>query len=102
MHFLHRAKALVAFPGGMGTLDELFEALTLRQTGKMQHIPIILFGVKDFWSKIVNLQAMVEFGVISEEDMDLFYAAETPQQAWDYIKRYHALHEEEIKKLRRD
>ena len=101
MHFLHRAKALVAFPGGMGTLDELFEALTLRQTGKMQHIPIILFGVKDFWKKIVDLPAMVEFGVISEEDLDLFYEAETPQQAWDYIKRYHAVHEE-FKKRRLD
>jgi len=102
MHFLQRAKALVAFPGGMGTLDELFEALTLRQTGKMQHIPIIIFGVKDFWNKILNLEAMVDSGVVSEEDMDLFYTAETPQQAWDYIKRYHAIHGEEAEKERRN
>ncbi|MDO4629354.1 MAG: TIGR00730 family Rossman fold protein [Planctomycetia bacterium] len=89
MNFLLRAKALVAFPGGMGTLDELFEALTLRQTGKMQHIPIILFGKHDFWDKVIHFEALVDAGVIAEEDLDLFYVAETPQQAWEYIKRYH-------------
>lgn len=92
MNFLIRAKALVAFPGGMGTLDELFEALTLRQTGKMQHIPIILFGKQDFWDEVINFEAMVDAGVIAEEDLDLFYTAETPMQAWDYIKRYHEIH----------
>ncbi|MBE6425215.1 MAG: TIGR00730 family Rossman fold protein [Thermoguttaceae bacterium] len=93
MNFLLRAKALVAFPGGLGTLDELFEALTLRQTGKMQHIPIILFGKRDFWDNIINLEWMVDAGVIAEEDLDLFYVAETPAQAWEYIKRYHALND---------
>ena len=93
MNFLIRAKALVAFPGGMGTLDELFEALTLRQTGKMQHIPIILFGKEDFWDKIINFEALVESGVIAEDDLDLFYVAETPAQAWDFIKRYHEVNE---------
>lgn len=93
MNFLIRAKALVAFPGGMGTLDELFEALTLRQTGKMQHIPIIIFGMNDYWNKIINFNEMVEAGVIDEDDLDLFYVAETPAQAWDYIKRYHAVHD---------
>ncbi|MDO4571340.1 MAG: TIGR00730 family Rossman fold protein [Planctomycetia bacterium] len=90
LHFLLRAKGLVVFPGGMGTLDEFFEALTLRQTGKMQHIPIILFGKNDYWDKIINFQALVEAGVVDEEDLDLFYVADTPRQAWDYIQRYHA------------
>lgn len=93
MNFLIRAKALVAFPGGMGTLDELFEALTLRQTGKMQHIPIIIFGKSDFWDRVINFEALVDAGVIAEDDLDLFYVAETPAQAWDFIKRYHSVHE---------
>ena len=94
MQFLMRAKGLVAFPGGFGTFDELFEALTLRQTKRMQHIPIILFGKKDYWDKMINFRALVEAGVIDEADLDLFYDAETPAQAWDYIKRYHATFDE--------
>ncbi len=94
MHFLLKAKALVAFPGGFGTLDELFEALTLRQTGRMQRIPIILFGTKNFWDKVINFDFLVESGVIDDADLDLFYSAETPLQAWDYIKRFHQLYEE--------
>ncbi|MDO4573841.1 MAG: TIGR00730 family Rossman fold protein [Planctomycetia bacterium] len=89
MHFLKQAQGLVVFPGGFGTFDELFETLTLRQTKRMQHIPIILFGMKDYWSKIIDFKALTEMGVIDEADLDLFYDAETPQQAWDYIKRYH-------------
>lgn len=89
LHFLMRAKGLVVFPGGFGTFDELFEALTLRQTGRMQHIPIILFGKKDYWDKIINFQGLVESGVIDAADLDLFFEAETPQQAWDFIKRFH-------------
>lgn len=95
MHFLMKAKALVAFPGGFGTLDELFEALTLRQTGRMQRIPIILFGRKNFWDKVINFDFLVETGVIDPEDLDLFYPVETAAQAWDYIKRFHHAHEDE-------
>ena len=93
LHFLKQAKGLVAFPGGFGTLDELFEALTLRQTGKMQHIPIILFGKQEFWDKIVDFPALVEAGMIDEADLDIIYPAETPQQAWSYIKRFHETYE---------
>ncbi|MDO4583567.1 MAG: TIGR00730 family Rossman fold protein [Planctomycetia bacterium] len=89
LHFLMRAKGLVVFPGGFGTFDELFEALTLRQTGRMQHIPIILFGKKDYWDKIINFQGLVDSGVIDAADLDLFFEADTPQQAWDFIKRFH-------------
>ena len=59
----------------------------------MQHIPIILFGKEDFWDKIINFEALVESGVIAEDDLDLFYVAETPAQAWDFIKRYHEVNE---------
>lgn len=85
MHFLGRARALVAFPGGWGTFDELFEALTLIQTKKMAPIPVILY-CKEWWSRLVNFDHMVEEGVISEEDMELFSYAESPQQGW-----YHGL-----------
>jgi predicted Rossmann-fold nucleotide-binding protein len=76
---LLRAKALVAFPGGWGTMDELFEALTLIQTKKMRRIPIILFG-KTFWKKIVNFDAFVEEGMILPEDLELFVYAETAEE----------------------
>ncbi|MDO4549637.1 MAG: TIGR00730 family Rossman fold protein [Planctomycetia bacterium] len=89
MHFLLLAKALVVFPGGFGTFDELFETLTLRQTGRMQRIPIVLFGKKNFWDKVIDFQFLVDCGVIDVSDLDLFFPAETPQQAWDYIKRFH-------------
>lgn len=84
MHFLMRAKALVAFPGGYGTLDELFEALTLIQTGKTPRVPVILAG-KKFWNRIVNMQVLAEEGVISPEDLDLFRYAETADEIWDHV-----------------
>jgi len=84
MHFLMRAKALVAFPGGYGTLDELFEALTLIQTGKMPRIPIVLVG-QGFWERIVNFPALVEEGVISPEDLDLIAYAEDAESIWNLI-----------------
>lgn len=86
MHLLMRAKALVAFPGGFGTLDELFEALTLVQTKKMRRIPIILFG-KEYWNRIVNFDALVEEGAICAEDLDFIQYAQTAQQAWDLIAK---------------
>jgi len=84
MHLLMRAKALVAFPGGFGTLDELFEALTLVQTQKMRRIPIVLFD-KTYWQKIINFDVLVEERVICEKDLDLIQYAQTAQQAWELI-----------------
>ncbi len=80
MHFLLRAKAIAVFPGGFGTLDELFEALTLIQTGRMEQVPVLLFG-EDFWRKIVNWDALAEAGTISRADLDLFRFVETAEQA---------------------
>ena len=87
MHFLMRAKAVVAFPGGYGTMDELFEVLTLIQTGKMEQIPIVLFG-KTFWNSIVDFQALINYGMISANDLDLLHFAETAKEAWDIISSY--------------
>ncbi|KAJ3273687.1 Bifunctional polymyxin resistance protein ArnA [Terramyces sp. JEL0728] len=92
MHFLNRAKALVAFPGGFGTLDELFEALTLVQTKKMAPIPIVLFG-KDFWSKLINFDLLVDEGVIALEDLGLFKIVETAEEAWDVIVQFYSSYE---------
>ena len=88
LHFMLRAKALVVFPGGYGTFDELFEGLTLRQTQRMQQLPIILFG-EEFWRNCVNFDYLAECGVISPEDIELFTFVETPQQAWDAIVDFH-------------
>lgn len=84
MHFLMRAIAVVIFPGGYGTLDELFEALTLVQTQKIRRIPVILFG-KSYWDRIINFDVMVEEGVISAGDRGLIRYAETAEQAWQMI-----------------
>ncbi len=88
-HFLLRAKALVVFPGGYGTLDELFECLTLRQSRRMQNIPIIIFG-REYWEKAINFPFLADEGVIDEADLDLFRYADTPEEAWDMIVRFHA------------
>ncbi|UUO05288.1 LOG family protein [Blastopirellula sp. J2-11] len=88
MHFLVRAKALIVFPGGFGTLDELFDALTLRQTHRMQEIPIILYG-SDYWKQVVNFQFLADEGVIRDEHLDLVSFADSPAQAWDIIADYH-------------
>lgn len=84
MHFLLRAKALVAFPGGFGTLDELFETLTLVQTGTVSGVTIVLIG-REFWETLVNWSMLVDQGLISLEDLQLFKYAETAQEAWDII-----------------
>jgi uncharacterized protein (TIGR00730 family) len=86
MHLLMRAKALVAFPGGYGTLDELFETLTLVQTQKVNPIPILLFG-RGFWDRVINFNALVEEGTISAKDLDLFQFVETAEDAWDIISQ---------------
>jgi uncharacterized protein (TIGR00730 family) len=88
MHFLIRAKALVVFPGGFGTLDELFDALTLRQTQRMQEIPIILFG-RDYWDRVIDFQFLADEGVIADQHLELIDYAETPQEAWDLLITFH-------------
>jgi uncharacterized protein (TIGR00730 family) len=90
MHFLIRAKALVAFPGGLGTLDELFETLTLLQTGKTQSVIVVLVG-RDFWERLINWQFLVDCGLIAEADLGLFHYAETAQEAWDLISRHNGV-----------
>ncbi|MFN3954304.1 MAG: TIGR00730 family Rossman fold protein [Pararhodobacter sp.] len=80
MHFLMRAKAITVFPGGFGTLDEMFETLTLIQTGRMQRIPFLLFG-RAFWERIINWQALAEAGTISPEDLELFRFVENAEEA---------------------
>ncbi len=89
LHFLLRAKALVAFPGGFGTMDELFDALTLRQTNRMQPIPVVLFG-GDYWRSVVNFQFLADEGVIADDDLKLIHFAETPDEAWSIIVDFHA------------
>jgi len=84
MHFLLRAKALVAFPGGFGTLDELFETLTLVQTQKVRRLPILLFG-EAFWRRAIDLDFLVEEGTISAHDLDLFQYVESAEEAWEII-----------------
>lgn len=88
MHFLFRAKALIVFPGGFGTLDELFDALTLRQTTRMQEIPIILFG-REYWQSVIDFQFLADEGVIRDEHLDLVSYAETPLEAWEIITTFH-------------
>jgi len=90
MHFLMRAIALVAFPGGFGTMDELFEALTLIQTKKVKRIPVILFG-QLYWEKIINFDALVEEGAITACDRELIQYAETAEQAWQLILKGHGI-----------
>lgn len=87
MHFLMRAQALVAFPGGFGTLDELFETLTLIQTKKIEPLPVLLFG-REFWQQAINFEFLVEEGVISPEDLNIFNYVETAEEAADIIRDY--------------
>lgn len=87
MHFLMRACAICVFPGGFGTLDELFESLTLIQTGRMERVPFLLFG-REFWERIINWEALGDAGTISEEDLDLFRFVETAQEAVDLIENW--------------
>ncbi len=89
IHFVMRAKACVVFPGGFGTYDELFEILTLIQTGKKNNIPVILVG-NEFWHKVINVDALADYGMIAPEDKNLCPIVNTAEEAWDIIaKRYH-------------
>ncbi|MCW5652619.1 TIGR00730 family Rossman fold protein [Hydrogenophaga sp.] len=90
MHFMMRAKALVAFPGGFGTLDELFEVITLVQCKKAKPVPIVLFG-SDYWKRLFNLEVLVEEGTISPEDLNLFKYVDEPQAAWAHIVQFYDL-----------
>ena len=88
MHFLLRARALAAFPGGFGTFDELFELLTLIQTGKVAPIPVLLFG-REFWERVVNFEALVEEGVIAERDLGIFTYVESAAEGWAVVQRFY-------------
>ena len=87
MHFLMRARAICIFPGGFGTLDEMFEALTLIQTGRMNRIPFLLFG-RDFWERVINWQALVDAGTIVADDLELFTFVETAEDAIAHIDSF--------------
>ena len=88
MHFLLHARALAAFPGGFGTFDELFELLTLIQTGKIDPIPVLLVG-REFWERVVNFDALVEEGVVSERDLGIFHYVETADEAWSIVQQFY-------------
>jgi len=90
IHFLLRAKVVAVFPGGFGTLDEFFETLTLIQTGRMEPVPLILFG-KDFWTKVIDLEALAEAGTISPTDPDLFSVVDTADEGWDVVRQFYNL-----------
>ncbi|MBG9387339.1 TIGR00730 family Rossman fold protein [Caenimonas aquaedulcis] len=90
MHFMMRAKALVAFPGGFGTLDELFEVITLVQTRKAKQVPIVLFGT-DYWKRLINFDVLIEEGVISPADLDLFQYADDAETAWELIRTFYRI-----------
>jgi|TARA_Y100000815_G_scaffold254347_1_gene260334 uncharacterized protein (TIGR00730 family) len=87
MHFLMRANAVTMFPGGFGTMDEMFEALTLIQTKRMKPVPFLLFG-RAFWEKVINFEALAEAGTISEEDLNLFRYVETAEEAVEIIEAW--------------
>ena len=84
MHFLLRSRALVIFPGGFGTMDELFEALTLIQTGKIKPIPVLLFG-EAYWRRIVDFEALVDEGAVEPDDLEIFQYVESADEAWKII-----------------
>jgi len=93
MHFLIRARAVAVFPGGFGTFDEMFELLTLIQTGKMKPIPVLLFG-KEFWTRVIDFGALAREGVISQRDIELITWCETAEEAWDHIERFYKIGDE--------
>lgn len=84
MHFLKRAVAVVVFPGGFGTLDELFETLTLIQTGKMERVPILLYGTS-FWNELMNLEVLARHGLIDERDLSLYHHVDSLDECWDML-----------------
>ncbi|GLT01053.1 lysine decarboxylase [Sphingobium jiangsuense] len=95
MHFLLRARALAVFPGGFGTFDELFELLTLVQTGKIQPIPILLYG-RDFWNRVVDFDALVDEGVIAPSDLNLITWVETAEEGWAAVEAFYGAHTDSL------
>jgi uncharacterized protein (TIGR00730 family) len=89
MHFLLRARAVAVFPGGFGTFDEMFELLTLIQTGKVRPLPILLFG-REFWTRVVDFDALVEEGVIASHDLELIRWTDSADEAWQFVCSYYA------------
>ena len=100
MHFLLRARAVAVFPGGYGTFDEMFELLTLVQTGKVRPLPILLFG-RDYWNRVIDFQAMVDEGVIAPHDLDLIHWCEEAEEAWDFVATFYAEHPAPSPRIRR-
>jgi uncharacterized protein (TIGR00730 family) len=96
MHFLLRARAVAVFPGGFGTFDEMFELLTLIQTGKVRPLPILLFG-REYWNTVVNFQALADEGMIAQHDLDLIHWSEDAAEAWDFVSRFYE-HGEQMKR----
>jgi uncharacterized protein (TIGR00730 family) len=96
MHFLMRARAVAVFPGGFGTFDEMFELLTLIQTGKMKPIPVLLFG-KEFWTRVIDFGALAREGVVSEQDLDLITWCETAEEAWGHIADFYSIPREPLR-----
>ncbi len=90
MHLVMRSKAVVVLPGGFGTFDEMFELLTLVQTGKKERIPIILIG-KEFWNSVVNVKALADYGVINPEDPHVYQIVDTAEEAWDIIAKFYKI-----------
>lgn len=90
MHFMMRSKGLVVFPGGFGTYDELFEALTLIQTGKKRRFPVVLVGRK-YWSDVMDFKALARWGFISVEDINLVKYADSAQEIWNILAKFHGL-----------
>lgn len=96
IHFLLRARVVAVFPGGFGTLDEFFETLTLIQTGRMERIPLVLFG-GPFWKRAINLEALEEEGTISPGDTDLFTIVDTADEGWEVVRKHYNLPEVHLK-----
>jgi uncharacterized protein (TIGR00730 family) len=90
IHFLLRARAVAVFPGGFGTMDEFFETLTLIQTGRMEKVPVLLFGA-EFWGKVINLEALAEAGTIAPTDPDLFHVVDDAEAGWDVVRKFYDL-----------
>jgi len=90
IHFLLRARAVAIFPGGFGTLDEFFETLTLIQTGRMDRIPLLLFGI-EFWKKIINFEALAEAGTIAPDDPHLFTIVDSAEEGWNVVRQHYKL-----------
>jgi uncharacterized protein (TIGR00730 family) len=96
IHFLLRARAVAIFPGGFGTLDEFFETLTLIQTGRMERVPLLLFGM-EFWKKVLNFEALADAGTISPEDLELFTVVDTAEEGWNVVRQHYNLPEVELR-----